>query len=168
MVGAEVLLPSGNNITPVTVADGPRGNNEYDPNERLNRTIKSSGKFQTEWKSVSFTAAASQNWNLDTDSKTEILPSFIVSKSNFQLFPDPEKSKPKQRYKPWEEPEEVVKRFYHNINISFNSTGKNFRNRTLVTSDSSYFWKNHQTVLTRATISSPQKFFGFLCQISLR
>ena len=33
MVGAEVLLPNGNSITPVTVADGPRGNNEYDPND---------------------------------------------------------------------------------------------------------------------------------------
>ena len=28
MVGAEVTLPNGQKITPVTVADGPRGNNE--------------------------------------------------------------------------------------------------------------------------------------------
>jgi hypothetical protein len=33
MVGAEVRLPSGRIITPVTVADGPRGSNEYNPND---------------------------------------------------------------------------------------------------------------------------------------
>lgn len=33
MVGAEVTLPNGQKITPVTVADGPRGNNEYNPND---------------------------------------------------------------------------------------------------------------------------------------
>ncbi|RMF58290.1 MAG: hypothetical protein D6748_09115 [Calditrichaeota bacterium] len=33
MVGAEVELPSGAIIRPVTVSDGPRGNNEYNPND---------------------------------------------------------------------------------------------------------------------------------------
>lgn len=33
MVGAEIVLPSGNIIRPVTVSDGPRGNNEYNPND---------------------------------------------------------------------------------------------------------------------------------------
>jgi hypothetical protein len=36
MVGAEINLPDGRIITPVTVADGPRGSNEEDP---LNTTI---------------------------------------------------------------------------------------------------------------------------------
>lgn len=33
MVGAEVVLPNGQIIRPVTVADGPRGSNEYNPND---------------------------------------------------------------------------------------------------------------------------------------
>lgn len=33
MVGAEIELPSGAKIYPVTVADGPRGNNEYNPQD---------------------------------------------------------------------------------------------------------------------------------------
>ncbi|GAB4328122.1 MAG: hypothetical protein Kow0037_02220 [Calditrichia bacterium] len=33
MVGAEVELPNGEIIRPVTVADGPRGSNEYNPND---------------------------------------------------------------------------------------------------------------------------------------
>ena len=33
MVGAQVRLPSGRILTPVTVADGPRGSNEYNPND---------------------------------------------------------------------------------------------------------------------------------------
>jgi len=33
MVGAEVILPNGKRITPVTVADGPRGSNEFNPND---------------------------------------------------------------------------------------------------------------------------------------
>jgi hypothetical protein len=33
MVGAEIELPSGAKIRPVTVSDGPRGNNEFNPND---------------------------------------------------------------------------------------------------------------------------------------
>lgn len=132
--------------------------NVYDPEERLDRTVRSNANLTKRWKSSSLVIAADQSWNLDTDVKQQLLPSISFSRSSLPVFPEPGKSEKKKRVKPWEEPREIKKRFYHSIYFSINSSAKNFR---LKTQDSGY-WKEHQTMHTSASLSSPQKMLGVL------
>ncbi len=132
--------------------------NVYDPEERLDRTVRSNANLTKKWKSSSLVIAADQTWNLDTDVKQQLLPSITFSRSSLPIFPEPGKSSEKKRAKPWEEPEEIKKRFYHSVYFSIRSTGKNFRQR-LQNSD---YWKEHQTVHTTSSLSSPQKLLGVL------
>ena len=132
--------------------------NIYDPEERLDRTVRSNANLTTEWKSLSLRIEADQTWNLDTDFKRQLLPSITISRRSLPIFAGPDKSKAKKRVRPWEEPEEIKKRFYHSIYFSIRSTGKNLRQRP----ESSDYWKEHQTVHTSASLSSPQKLLGVL------
>ncbi len=132
--------------------------NIYDPEERLDRTVRSNANLTKKWKSSALVIAADQTWNLDTDVKRQLLPSITFSRSSLPIFPEPGKSTAKERVRPWEEPEEIKKRFYHSIYFSIRSAGKNFRQR----SQNSDYWKAHQTVHTSASLSSPQKLLGVL------
>lgn len=135
--------------------------NVYDQKERLERTVKSSGNFTKKWRSASVVLAADQTWNLDTDVKQERLPSLSLTVPSFQILPDPTKAKKKERIKPWEEQEEVKKRFYHSIYLNLNSSAVNSRQR-LMRPDSSFYWKKFQTINTVSSLSSPQKLLGYL------
>jgi lipopolysaccharide assembly outer membrane protein LptD (OstA) len=132
--------------------------NIYDPSERLDRTVRSNANLTKRWKSSALVIAVDQTWNLDTDVKQQLLPSISFSRSSLPIFPEPGKSGKKERVKPWEEPQEIRKRFYHSIYFSINSTAKNFRLKT----ENSAYWKEHQTMHTTASLSSPQKLLGVL------
>jgi len=135
--------------------------NSYDPNDRLNRTVRSNATLSKRWKSSSLVISADQSWNLDTDDRRELLPSIRFSRSSLPIFPDPSRSVKKKRTKPWEEVEAPKKRFYHDIYFSFSTSGQNLIQKVNPT-DSTHFWKRFQTVHTTASLSSPQKILGFL------
>ena len=137
--------------------------NVYDQRDRLDRTVKASANFTKRWESSSMVIAADQSWNLDTDVKQMHLPSVSFTLPAFQIFPDPTsaKSKKKERVKPWEEVEEPHRRFYNSLSLSLSSSAVNFKQR-IKKADSTYYWKNYQTIQTNSSLKSPQKFLGFL------
>jgi lipopolysaccharide assembly outer membrane protein LptD (OstA) len=135
--------------------------NIYDPTQRLDRTITSKGSFSKKWKSSSLVVTATQNWNLDTDNKSALLPSISFSRSSLPIFAEPGKIKKKERIRPGEMVKIPRKRFYHSIYFSISSVGQNIRNR-FRNPDSTFTQKNYQTIDTRGGLSSPQKILGFL------
>lgn len=135
--------------------------NVYDQYNRLDRTVKANANFTKRWESSSLVIATDQSWNLDTDIKQMRLPSISFTLPSFQLFPDPTKARKKERVKPWEEVEEPKKRFYNSINLSLNTSAVNFKRR-IKNPDSSFYWKDFQTIHTSSSIRSPQKLLGFL------
>jgi len=135
--------------------------NEFDPSERINRTVRSTASLTKRWKSSSLIISADQNWNLDTDTKRAVLPSIGYTRVSLPLFPEPGKDKKKHRVKPGEEVEEFQKRFYHNIQYSFRTSGQNLR-QTLVRTDSSFYHRDFQTLNSQGSISGPQTIFGAL------
>jgi len=135
--------------------------NIYDPDERLNRTVRSSASLSKRWKSSSLVISADQTWNLDTDVRRDLLPSFRFSRSSLPVFPDPTASRKKKRVKPWEEQEVPERRFYHNIYFSFAANGQNLIQRVNLT-DTTHYWRRYQTLHSTASLSSPQKIFGVL------
>jgi lipopolysaccharide assembly outer membrane protein LptD (OstA) len=135
--------------------------NIYDPEERLNRTVRSNASLSKRWNSSSLTISADQTWNLDTDVRRDLLPSIRFSRSSLPVFPDPTASKKRERSKPWEEREIPKKRFYHNTYFGFNAEGQNLSQRLNLT-DSTFYWRRYQTLHTTASLSSPQKIFGVL------
>lgn len=138
-------------------------NNVYDPAERLNRQITSNLTYSNSWRNrtISSTLRMSQNWNLDTDLRSEVLPSFTITRSSLSLFPDPTKTTKKKRYRPDEVIDEPQKRFYHNIMLSLGTSGQNVRNRSRL-ADSTFIRKDYQTLTTNSSLSSPFKVLGFL------
>jgi lipopolysaccharide assembly outer membrane protein LptD (OstA) len=135
--------------------------NIYDPVERLNRTVRSTGSLTKSWKSSSLVISAEQNWNLDTDERRDLLPSFRFSRSSLPIFPDPAKSEEKKRFKPWEERELPKQRFYHNIYFNFSTAGQNL-NQRIRRPDSTYYWKKFQTLNSTASLSLNQDVFTIL------
>ncbi|MEE9553757.1 MAG: putative LPS assembly protein LptD [candidate division Zixibacteria bacterium] len=135
--------------------------NVYDQYDRLDRTVKANANFTKRWESSSLVISSDQSWNLDTDVKQMRLPSVSFTMPSFQLFPDPTKSRNKERVKPWEEIEEPKRRFYNSINLSLSSSAVNFKRR-IKNPDSSYYWKDFQTIHTSSSIKSPQKILGIL------
>ncbi len=137
--------------------------NVYDPVARLNRTVSSDFSFNKSWpkQSISMVIEARQDWNLDTDEKTELLPSFSISRSRLPLFGDPSKAKRKTRVRPDEQIEEPKKRFYHSIYFDIRSSGQNLRQR-FRNPDSTFYRKDYQTINTSSSLSSPLKLIGFL------
>ncbi|HBC48012.1 MAG TPA: hypothetical protein DCZ43_13265 [candidate division Zixibacteria bacterium] len=138
--------------------------NVYNPGERLNRTVSADMSFAKSWpkQSVSLVVQARQDWNLDTDERTELLPSFSIGRSRLPLFAAPSKTKKKIRIRPDEQIEEPKTRFYHSIYFDIRSTGQNLRQRIRNSVDSTFFRKDYQTLITTSSLSSPQKFLGFL------
>jgi lipopolysaccharide assembly outer membrane protein LptD (OstA) len=137
--------------------------NVYNPAERLNRTVSSDFSLSKGWPahSISLVIAARQDWNLDTDEKTELLPSFSIYRTRLPLFADPSKTKKKIRVRPDEQIEEPKKRFYHSIYFDISSSGQNLRQR-FRKADSTFYRMDYQTINTKSSLSSPQKFLGFL------
>jgi lipopolysaccharide assembly outer membrane protein LptD (OstA) len=137
--------------------------NIYDPIQRLNRTISSDFSFNKNWpkRSISMVVAARQDWNLDTDQRTELLPSFSISRSNLPLFPETSKSKKKVRVRPDQEIETPQKRFYNTIYFSISSSGQNIRQR-LRNPDSTFYRRDYLAVNTTSNLSITPKLFGFL------
>jgi len=135
--------------------------NVYNQYDRLDRTVKSSGNFTKQWQSSSLVIAADQTWNLDTDVKSERLPSVSFTLPSFQVIPDPTKTKKKERIRPWEETREARKRFYHSLYLNLSTSAVNSRQRLNI-GDSLFYWKKFQTVNTTSSIQSPQKLLGVL------
>jgi lipopolysaccharide assembly outer membrane protein LptD (OstA) len=137
--------------------------NSYNLAERLNRTLSSNLTFSQSLKSLSSSLSITlrQDWNLDTDSKSEVLPSFSFSRSSLPLFPDPTKAKKKTRLRPWEEVKEPHKRFYNAITFSGSISGQNQRQRSRL-NDSTFTYKNYQLINTQTSFYMPQKFLSFL------
>lgn len=136
--------------------------NSYDPSERLNRTVRSNASLTQRWKSASMSMALDQSWNLDTDVKTQLLPTISFSRSSLPVIPPPSKKKASnERILPWEEkPEEVPQRWYHSIYFSINSKFQNKRNQSK--KNDILDWQNYKTLDSRINLSSPQKLFGVL------
>jgi len=136
--------------------------NVYDQKQRLDqRTVTAKARFNKKWEIASMNISADQTWNLDTDEKRENLPSLSLTIPAFQIFRDPTKVKKKERIKPWEEIEEPKARFYHSIYFSLNSDVRNFRNRIRL-ADSTFIWKNYQTLNNTSTLSMSQSPIKYL------
>jgi lipopolysaccharide assembly outer membrane protein LptD (OstA) len=135
--------------------------NVFDPSERLNRSINSDMSLNKRWRNSSLAVVASQNWNLDTDERRELLPSVRFSRSSLPIFPEPSATEKKERIRPGEEIEAPQKRFYHSIYFSASSTAQNLRNR-LKLNDSTYTQRNYQTMGNQAGLTAPQKILGIL------
>jgi hypothetical protein len=123
--------------------------------------VRSTANLSKRWKSSSLVISADQTWNLDTDVRRDLLPSFRFSRSSLPVFPDPTVSKKKRRIKPWEEEEVPKRRFYHNIYFSFATNGQNLIQRINLT-DTTHYWRRYQTLHSTSSLSSPQKIFGVL------
>lgn len=136
--------------------------NVYNPSERLNRTIRSNMNFTKEFKSLSssMTVVGSQDWNLDTDERRELLPSIEISRRQLPIFSEPTLDK-KIRIRPGEEKPEPRKMFYHNIYFSVSSSFQNSRNR-LKSSDTTFIRKDYQIINNRGSLSLSQKVLGIL------
>jgi lipopolysaccharide assembly outer membrane protein LptD (OstA) len=137
--------------------------NIYDPSERLNRTLRSNLNLSKEFKGISssMTVVASQDWNLDTDEKRELLPSIDFSRRQLPLFPTSSEAARKVRIRPGEERPEPGNMFYRNIYYSISSSFQNTRNR-LRTSDSTFVRKDYQIMNNRGSLSLSQKILGAL------
>lgn len=136
--------------------------NIYDPDERLNRTVRSNASLTQRWKSASMSVALDQSWNLDTDVKTQLLPTISFSRSSLPIITPPsKKKKSNERILPWEErPEEAPQRWYHSIYFSISSKFQNKRNQSK--KNDILDWQNFKTLDSRINLSSPQKLLGIL------
>ncbi|OQX91552.1 MAG: hypothetical protein B6D58_07535 [candidate division Zixibacteria bacterium 4484_95] len=136
--------------------------NNYDPEERLNRTVRSNASLTQRWKSASMSVALDQSWNLDTDVKIQLLPTISFSRSSLPIITPPSKKKrSNKRILPWEEkPEEAPQRWYHSIYFSISSKFQNKRNQSK--KNDILDWQNFKTLDSRINISSPQKLLGIL------
>ncbi len=137
--------------------------NVYDPAKRLNRTLSSDFSLNKSWpsQSVAMVVQARQDWNLDTNEKTQLLPSFSISRQRLPLFPPASKTKKKERVRPDEVVQEVKDKWYNSIYFDIRSSGQNLR-QTFRNPDSTYYQKNYQTITTNSNLSLSSKFFGFL------
>jgi hypothetical protein len=142
--------------------------NSYNLQERLNRTINSSASISKTLKTGSLSANASQSWNLDTDDKTQLLPSISFGRNSLPIFP-PASSKKAQakRILPWEDQDEQkVSRWFNTIYFSFKSDFQNRRHQFKqfkqigAIRDTLLDWRNYHTLNSTAGISAPQKILG--------
>jgi len=137
--------------------------NSYDQDERLRRTVRANASLSKRWKNESAAIALDQNWNLDTDVKTQLLPTITFSRKSMQIFPPPSK-KTNIRVLPWEEqPEEDSQKWYNSIYFKISSKLQN-RHHQSKKSDSlvaDYLdWEKYKTINSQVNLSAPQKLFG--------
>lgn len=136
--------------------------NDFDPARRLDqREVRAQANLSKSWVSSSLSVLADQTWNLDTDTKTERLPSISFSRNSLPVFGDPTKSRKKVRIRPDEIIEEPQKRFYHSLYFRMNSNAVNFRQRSLA-ADSTFTRRDYQTITSSASLSHTQKLLGVL------
>lgn len=135
---------------------------QFDPQERLNRTVRASASLNQKWKNSSLAIAADQSWNLDTDTKTQLLPSVSFNRSSLPIFPATDKNaRPQKRILPWEEPpEKASPRWYNSIYLSLQSDYQNRRSHIIKRNIPD--WQSFQTLNSRATVSAPQKLGGVI------
>jgi len=123
----------------------------YDPEEIRNREISSHFSLSKKYDQASLTVALQQNWNLDTDIRTEQLPSVRYSRMNQPLIPYEEpKKKNVEKHKLW----------YHNIYYSYTFDGRNYRQ--INRQNGQDLWKEHATANNRLSLSSPINIAGVL------
>jgi len=135
---------------------------QFDPRERLNRTVRASASLNQKWKNSSIAVAADQSWNLDTDAKTQLLPSISFNRSSLPIFPAADKAnRPRKRILPWEEPpEKAAPKWYNSIYFSLQSDYQN--KRSFLQKKNVADWQAFQTLNSRIAFSAPQKLGGIL------
>lgn len=139
--------------------------NSYDQEERLRRTVRSNASLTKKWKNESVAIAVDQNWNLDTDVKTRLLPTITFSRKSMPLIPPPSK-KTNKRILPWEEePEEDSQRWYNSIyyKISSKLQNRHYQSKKSDSLVTDYLdWQKYKTINSQLNLSAPQKLFGAL------
>jgi len=135
--------------------------NSYDQEERLNRSVNAQVSLSKRWKSETASIAFDQNWNLDTDVKTRLLPTITFSRKSLPIIPPPSNKKKTKRILPWEDqPEEEAQRWYHSIYFWITSK---FQNRHYLSKKLEILdWEKYKTLNSQVVLSSPQKIFGIL------
>ncbi len=135
---------------------------QFDPQERLNRTVRASASLNQKWKNSSIAIAADQSWNLDTDAKTQLLPSISFNRSSLPIFPTPDTDgRARKRILPWEEPpEKASPKWYNSIYFSLQSDYQ--RKRSYLQKKAVADWQAFQTLNSRIAFSAPQKLGGIL------
>jgi lipopolysaccharide assembly outer membrane protein LptD (OstA) len=141
--------------------------NSYNLQERLNRTISSNANIAKTLKTGSISANVNQSWNLDTDDKTQLLPSISYSRNSLPIFPpNSAKKELNKRVLPWDETEsETETHWYNSIYISLKSDFQNRRHQfkqVSADSDTLLDWRNYRTLNSQVGLSAPQKLFGIL------
>jgi lipopolysaccharide assembly outer membrane protein LptD (OstA) len=123
----------------------------YDPEEIRNRTLHSQMSLSKSWEGASLTLALDQTWNLDTETRTQKLPSLTFTKLQRPLVPYRE---------PTKKEEESPKRWYHNIYYSLNSSGINYLSKRKV--GDIFLWRKYQVADHTLRVTSPQSLGAYL------
>ncbi len=122
----------------------------YDPEEIRNRQLSSHASLSKRFEDASLTITVNQNWNLDTDIRTEQLPTIRYSRRNQALFPYEEPKKNVEKPKKW----------YHNIYYSYSADAKNYRQINRF--EGSDAWKEYMTANHNFSLSAPVTVGGVL------
>jgi lipopolysaccharide assembly outer membrane protein LptD (OstA) len=123
----------------------------YNPEEIRNRSLHSQLSLSKRWEGANLSLALDQSWNLDTEVRTQKLPSISFTKLQRPLIPYRE---------PTKKDEERPKRWYHSIYYSFNSSGMNYFSRSK--SGDIFLWRKYQVADHHLRISSPQSLGDYL------
>jgi lipopolysaccharide assembly outer membrane protein LptD (OstA) len=120
-----------------------------DPTQRRDRSLHSQMNLNKRWTNTSLTLALDQTLNLDTDERSDLLPTLTLSRSTLPLFP----------YKSKEEGE-ISKRWYNSIYYSLSSNFVNYDYKRGGTGASDR--KKYMVLDNFLTLSAPQKLLGWL------
>lgn len=123
----------------------------FDPEEIRNRNINSHVSLSKKYDQASLTVALDQNWNLDTDIRTESLP--VISYSRYQqaLFPY---RKPRQKGIESEE------QWYNRIYYRYTFNARNYRRINRLEGNDSYL--EYATADHKLGLSATTKIAGVL------
>lgn len=126
-----------------------------DAEERRNQSLYSQASLSKSWKSSSVTLAVDHRWNLDTNDRTINIPVIRFSRTSLPLF------SPKQTGTGQTGSTGVTERkWYNSIYYSLSSNLQNYQNR--IQEAGYYDRKKYTTLDNNISLSSPQKFFGWL------
>jgi lipopolysaccharide assembly outer membrane protein LptD (OstA) len=123
----------------------------YNPEEIRNRSLHSQLSLSKRWEGANLTLALDQSWNLDTETRTQKLPSVTFTKLQRPLIPYRE---------PTKKDEERPKRWYHSIYYSLSSSGVNYFSKRK--SGDIFLWRKYQVADHNLRISSPQSLGNYL------
>jgi lipopolysaccharide assembly outer membrane protein LptD (OstA) len=119
-----------------------------DPDERLNRSLRSQLNFSKRWGRTSLTAVVEGTKNLDTDNTTYKLPNLSLSLPSQQIFASDDRK-------------EENKRWYETLYLSYGVSSNNYISNSM-TSDSVKTSKHYANIRHSMSLSMPLTVLRYL------